>query len=323
MGRADTFQGPFLPEEEENAMNVSESEKQDGKAAAGVKALTRALAEPFDPSEVKWKPQTVSGNRALAVAFVDARVIQDRLDEVLGPENWQDDYEFLPDGSVVCRLRLRLGEEWVTKVDVGGPSEQQDSGDRVKAAVSDSLKRAAVKFGCGRYLYRLPAQWVDYDPQRRQFVRTPTLPSFALPRKLREKTAEKKEAEGAVSEPAGKSPAAAPARPAERSAPGESAGLTPVAKKGKAAAKAAASHALPTNGEELQRRLQDYDTKLAAQGLCPRGALVKHVAEAGAKAGHDKDLTKWSGAAITLAVEETKAFEGKLRQQQGKKKEVA
>jgi hypothetical protein len=115
-----------------------------------VEAIKRALAEPFEPGEVKWKPQTVSGNRALAVAFVDARVIQDRLDEVLGVEGWSDDYECLPDGSVVCRLRLRLGEEWVTKVDVGGPSEQQDSGDRMKAAFSDSLKRAAVKFGVGR-----------------------------------------------------------------------------------------------------------------------------------------------------------------------------
>jgi hypothetical protein len=43
------------------------------------------------------------------------------------------------------------------------------------------LKRAAVKFGIGRYLYRLPAQWQDYDPQRRQFVKTPSLPPWAIP----------------------------------------------------------------------------------------------------------------------------------------------
>src|SRR4051794_39354255 len=70
--------------------------------AADVKEVARALATPFEPSEVKWKPQAVSGNRALAVAFVDARVIQDRLDDVLGAENWQDSYECLPDGAVVC-----------------------------------------------------------------------------------------------------------------------------------------------------------------------------------------------------------------------------
>ena len=146
-------------------------------------ALTQALAEPFEPPEVRFKPEVVSGNRAMAIAYVDARVIQDRLDEVLGVAGWQDEYEVLPDGGVVCRLRLRLGDQWITKMDVGGPSEQPDEGDRRKAAFSDALKRAAVKFGIGRYLYRLPAQWVDYDPQKRQFVRTPKLPPWALPRR--------------------------------------------------------------------------------------------------------------------------------------------
>ncbi|MBY0227996.1 MAG: hypothetical protein K2W96_01815 [Gemmataceae bacterium] len=143
--------------------------------------VARGLAAPFDPSEVKWKPQTVSGNRALAVAFVDARAIQDRLDDVLGVMGWQDSYECLPDGAVVCRLRVRVGDEWITKEDVGGQSEQPDEGDRRKAAFSDALKRAAVKFGVGRYLYRLKPQWVDYDPQKRQIVGTPRLPGAPAP----------------------------------------------------------------------------------------------------------------------------------------------
>ncbi len=150
-----------------------------------MKALTKALAAPFDLTEVKFKPAVVSGNRAMALAYVDARAIQDRLDDVLGVDGWQDDYECRDDGAVVCRLRLRLGGEWVIKVDVGGPSEQPDGGDRLKAAFSDALKRAAVKFGIGRYLYRLPSQWVDYDPKKRQFAQQPSLPQFALP--LREK----------------------------------------------------------------------------------------------------------------------------------------
>src|SRR5262245_49381446 len=145
--------------------------------------VMKALSAPFDPSEVKFKPAVVSGNRAMALAYVDARVIQDRLDDVLGVTGWQDDYEVLPDNSVVCRLRLKLGDEWITKVDVGGPSEQPDGGDRMKAAFSDALKRAAVKFGVGRYLYRLPAQWVDYDPQKRQLLRAPVLPDWAVPGK--------------------------------------------------------------------------------------------------------------------------------------------
>jgi hypothetical protein len=64
-------------------------------------------------------------------------------------------------------------------VDVGGPSEQPDGGDRLKAELSDALKRAAVKFGVGRYLYGLPSQGVDYDPQRKQFKQTPRPPPAA------------------------------------------------------------------------------------------------------------------------------------------------
>lgn len=146
-------------------------------------AITKALAEPFDQKDVKFKPQMVKNNRCLAMAYIDARLIQDRLDEVLGPENWEDNYKLLPDGSAMCRLRIRLGGKWVTKHDVGSPSEQPDSGDRLKAAVSDALKRTAVKFGVGRYLYRIGSSWVDYDPVKKQIVSPPQLPSWAVPSK--------------------------------------------------------------------------------------------------------------------------------------------
>jgi hypothetical protein len=150
---------------------------------AEVERITAALAAPFDPSEIRWKPGVVSGNRALALAYVSTRTIQDRLDDVLGIAGWQDSYKVLADGSVVCRLRCLIGGTWISKVDVGSLSEQPDAGDRTKAAFSDALKRAAVKFGVGRFLYRLPSQWCDYDPAKRQFVRTPQLPSWAVPGK--------------------------------------------------------------------------------------------------------------------------------------------
>jgi hypothetical protein len=138
--------------------------------------IARRLAEPFDASEVKFKPQTISGDRALMVPFVDARVVQDRLDDVLGVFGWEDRYQPQSDGSVLCLLTVHLGGRAVTKSDVGGQSEQPDEGDRCKAAVSDALKRAAVKFGVGRYLYRQKPQWVDWDAQKRQPKRQPVLP---------------------------------------------------------------------------------------------------------------------------------------------------
>jgi hypothetical protein len=266
-----------------------------------VEELTERLSAPFDPREVKFKPAVVSGRRALALAYVDARVIQDRLDDVLGVAGWQDEYECLPDGSVVCRLRLRLGDEWITKMDVGGQSEQPDEGDRRKAAFSDALKRAAVKFGVGRYLYRLPQQWCDYDPQKRQFTRSPTLPPEALPKP-------KKAARTAVCGLKESAPAPA-AKPAAAEAP------RTVAARG--------VPSLPANGAELLRRLNDYDARLSRQGVCRPGELVQHIAEAGAKAGFGNDLAAWSGPAIQLAVEETRAFETRARQQAAERKDVA
>ena len=138
--------------------------------------IQEALAAPFGNSEIKCKPGVVSGNRALVLWYVDARTILDRLDAVMGIGNWRDDYEFLPDGSVICRLSLRIDGEWITKVDVGGASEQADSGDRHKAAVSDGLKRAAVHFGIGRHLYRLLTLWADFDQAKKRFSQTPQLP---------------------------------------------------------------------------------------------------------------------------------------------------
>jgi hypothetical protein len=141
------------------------------------RTIAAALAAPFDAADVKWKPAVISGNRALAIPYVDARAIMDRLDEVLGVAGWEDAYEPLPDGSVLCRLRLLIGEQWITKMDVGGKSDQPDEGDKSKAAVSDALKRAGVKFGIGRSLARLPQQWCDYDGKKREFARTPVLPA--------------------------------------------------------------------------------------------------------------------------------------------------
>jgi hypothetical protein len=241
-------------------------------------AVAHALAAPFDPAEVKFKPQTISGNRALAIPFVDARVIQDRLDDVLGVMGWQDSYECLSDGSVVCRLRIRLGSEWITKEDVGGPSEQPDEGDRRKAAFSDALKRAAVKFGIGRYLYRLKPQWVDYDPQKRQIVRPPNLHHLGSEEANKATTAPETARKNTVDLPA----------------PGP-------------------NRNKPASGQELQRRLTEKDEQLVRAGVCQPGELVSHVVTAGKAAGLDEDLTRWSGPAIDLAIEQTRSFESTRR----------
>ncbi len=143
------------------------------------------LAEPFDPQEIKCRPGKIVGNRCLVLHYIDARLVMDRLDEVVGVLGWQDNYEVLPGGCVACRLMVRLQpqHEWVVKMDVGSPSEQSDDGDQLKAAFSDALKRAAVKFGIGRYLYSLgsPPVWADYDEKTKKVAKMPELPPWARP----------------------------------------------------------------------------------------------------------------------------------------------
>ena len=145
------------------------------------KQLSLALTQPFPREAVHFKPLVVKGEKALAAAYLDARAIMQRLDSVFGVGGWKDSYQLLNGGSVVCRLSVKVDFEWVEKTDVGSPSEQPDDGDKLKAAFSDSLKRAAIKLGIGRYLYKLPRIWVEFDPQRKQFKTAPQLPAWALP----------------------------------------------------------------------------------------------------------------------------------------------
>ena len=277
-----------------------------------LRAITESLSAPFEAKDVKFKPQMVKNNRCLAMAYIDARLIQDRLDEVLGVENWEDGYKILPDGSVMCRLRCKLGDRWITKTDVGSPSEQPDGGDRLKAAFSDALKRAAVKFGIGRYLYRLSAQWVDYDPVKKQIVQPPQLPAFALPKP--------KAAAGKATAAEPTPPAAAPARKGKELARATEPKVEP---KPVAVEPKAAPPNLPANGQELHRRLRDYDAKLASQKLCNVGALLAHVTQAGVKAGFTANLNEWSGPAIPFAVEAVKEFEQTVRQSKAEPRTAA
>jgi len=78
--------------------------------------------------------------------------------------------------DTTCRSSCNVGETWIEKADVGGASGQPDAGDRHKAAFSDALKRAAVKFGIGRYLYSLAPQWRDWNPQSKTFGKAPPAP---------------------------------------------------------------------------------------------------------------------------------------------------
>jgi hypothetical protein len=118
------------------------------------------LRAPFLPEEIEWRLQS-SGKKqdgtiwARAVAYVDNRAIMDRLDEVCGPENWKNEFRREAEGAVLCGLSIKIGGEWVTKWD--GATETDI--ESVKGGLSNAMKRAAVQWGIGRYLYFLESSW--------------------------------------------------------------------------------------------------------------------------------------------------------------------
>lgn len=111
--------------------------------------LFAALAAPFDAGEVK----TLNA-KGVGLSYITARTAMNRLDDVLGPENWWDRYR--PHGNgVCCELSVKLPDgSVITKEGIGGITKMRDESDTDKTGESDSLKRAAAKFGVARYLYR-------------------------------------------------------------------------------------------------------------------------------------------------------------------------
>lgn len=124
-----------------------------------------ALAAPFLREAVSWRAQSMNkeGTKAMALAYIDARDVMRRLDEVIGPANWQDSYTETPTGTALCTISIRIGDDWVSKCDGAGATDVEAE----KGRISDAFKRCAVKWGIGRYLYDLDAPWVPCESYER------------------------------------------------------------------------------------------------------------------------------------------------------------
>lgn len=114
-----------------------------------LRAAARELRRPFGPMALQWKIQTqwprdarITGG--LIVCYIDRPLVVDRLN-VLVPHLWNDEFVDLERDHTLCRLTI----DGVTREDVG-------EGRTLKARRSDALKRAAVHFGVGVSLARIP-----------------------------------------------------------------------------------------------------------------------------------------------------------------------
>jgi hypothetical protein len=172
----------------------------------------KKLSEPFATEDIEWRVQragkTSSGVYCMVLAYVTNRAIMQRLDEVVGIGNWRNEFEKAPDGGIMCGISIRLPrlkessgdgyvteDDWVTKWD-GAENTQVEA---VKGGLSGAMKRAAVQWGIGRYLYKLDANFAkaslekvdgwerarfkneDNKTYTTYYWQIPTLPKWALP----------------------------------------------------------------------------------------------------------------------------------------------
>jgi len=143
-----------------------------------------ALLRPFPAKDVQWRIGSTSEakQRGLVLAYLDARAVQRRLDEVFGWDGWTAEYRTMNGKGVLCRLSVRVDGGWVHKEDGADTTDIEAT----KGGISDAFKRVAASgFGIGRYLYDLPSQWVEIEKRGRSWViarnAIPALPAWALP----------------------------------------------------------------------------------------------------------------------------------------------
>lgn len=128
------------------------------------------LKAPFPPERISWRVGATLKDKTKGIpfAYIDARDVMDRLDGVCGPEGWQNKYSHA-NGKTVCDIGIICKGEWVWKADGSGDSDVEAE----KGALSDAFKRAAVRWGIGRYLYDIHANWVAIEPKGNSYIISP------------------------------------------------------------------------------------------------------------------------------------------------------
>ena len=127
-------------------------------------------------ADVKWRVDSEPSSRGTArfIPYLNAEIVAGLLDSWVGPGCWSDAYEPAPGKGLWCHLSIKVGDEWVTKTDIGVPSNMEAE----KGQVSDAFKRAAsLKWGVGRNVYRLPNVWAPVDAKQNRAGKNVAFPN--------------------------------------------------------------------------------------------------------------------------------------------------
>ena len=138
---------------EQNSMNAKE--------------IMDGLSAPFPVGSIHFRigPTLRDKTKGVPLAYIDARDAMERLDSVVGPENWQRRYPWSDGKRLCCEVGIRINGEWIWKSDGGGDTAVEAE----KGCFSDAFKRACVNWGIARYLYDMPNAWVELKDEGKKF----------------------------------------------------------------------------------------------------------------------------------------------------------
>lgn len=119
------------------------------------------LKRPLKIEDVDFRIQSINkGGYATILAYKNARVDMNRLDEVCNGV-WQKEFKYIPEkGLLFCKVGIKINDEWIWKEDIGAES----FADKEKGHASDAFKRACFNWGIGRELYDYPKIQVKLNP---------------------------------------------------------------------------------------------------------------------------------------------------------------
>ncbi len=128
----------------------------DGKPTpAGWREIHRRLAAQM--------PTRTAKGKGGSYAYITARQVQSRLDQVVGPGNWSTNVQIIRSEHPVSALVEAYGagldvvaegaDGYSNNPDADDPEDKSYEHEPLKAAVSDGFKRAAVQWSVGRWLY--------------------------------------------------------------------------------------------------------------------------------------------------------------------------
>jgi hypothetical protein len=168
------------------------------------------LALPFPAEDIEWRVSRAGigprGIYCMVLAYITARAIQNRLDEVCTPPNWRNEepriLEVNGKSAFAVGISIRFNGEWITKWDVAEPTPDRGGiSAPARGGFSQASKRAGAQWGIGRYLYYLDEIFAEVAekplegaegwayaklPEKHgggiYYWKRPNLPAWALPK---------------------------------------------------------------------------------------------------------------------------------------------